>query len=447
MKWLRVVFLTLTALAGAHNLFACNPIVVKVQPTGGYFCPNQQTRLFFIVDAGGEAVTYRWYKDGKLIAGQNTDTLEFAGTEEEDGSYYARASTACETVQSNTVSAGLKIVLFPKNRINLLNTAFTENINVQETSWGTCTWTATADVPWITINSATGSGNGTVNYSVAANPGGVPRAGTITIGGRTFHVTQGVVPDDFNADGKSDLVWRNYATNESSVWLMNGTQFIQKCLLPSKTLSYSIEATGDFNQDAKPDILWRNVVTGAVRLTIMDGVFSVRDVVLPTISPLSRHIEGTGDFNNDGNIDIVIRDYASGENMVWVMNREKLTWLEMLTAEPDLNKAIEAVADVDANFTPDLVFRNKSTGTTEVWKMSGLTRSSILALQWADPVWNLETAHDINGDRTADLIWRNYQTGQHPVWTMTQWGQLGYADMPWEFDLDQHLSGRGPSGR
>src|SRR5262245_20054656 len=47
------------------------------------------------------------------------------------------------------------------------------------------TWTATSNASWITVTSgATGIGNGTVNYSIAANTG-VARNGTITIAGQT----------------------------------------------------------------------------------------------------------------------------------------------------------------------------------------------------------------------------------------------------------------------
>ena len=41
-----------------------------------------------------------------------------------------------------------------------------------------CTWTATSEAPWLTITSgASGSGNGTVGYSVAANPNTTLRSG------------------------------------------------------------------------------------------------------------------------------------------------------------------------------------------------------------------------------------------------------------------------------
>jgi uncharacterized repeat protein (TIGR01451 family) len=52
-----------------------------------------------------------------------------------------------------------------------------------------CAWTATSSAPWVTITSgASGTGNGTVKITVAA--GGETRTATLTIGGRTFTVSQ-----------------------------------------------------------------------------------------------------------------------------------------------------------------------------------------------------------------------------------------------------------------
>ena len=58
------------------------------------------------------------------------------------------------------------------------------------TSGTGCDWTAASQAPWITVtNGASGSGNGTVRLSVAANSGS-QRVGTVTIAGETFTVTQ-----------------------------------------------------------------------------------------------------------------------------------------------------------------------------------------------------------------------------------------------------------------
>ena len=54
-----------------------------------------------------------------------------------------------------------------------------------------CTWTAVSNVDWITITSApSGTGTGTVLFSVAPSPGGIQRSGTLTIAGQTFTVVQ-----------------------------------------------------------------------------------------------------------------------------------------------------------------------------------------------------------------------------------------------------------------
>ena len=54
-----------------------------------------------------------------------------------------------------------------------------------------CNWTAASNASWNTISSgSSGSGNGTVNFSVAANTATASRTGTLTIAGQTFTLTQ-----------------------------------------------------------------------------------------------------------------------------------------------------------------------------------------------------------------------------------------------------------------
>jgi len=53
-----------------------------------------------------------------------------------------------------------------------------------------CTWTAVSNVSWITnVSPSSGSGNGSVNFTVQSNPAG-SRTGTLTIAGQTFTVNQ-----------------------------------------------------------------------------------------------------------------------------------------------------------------------------------------------------------------------------------------------------------------
>ena len=63
--------------------------------------------------------------------------------------------------------------------------------SVSVTAADDCDWAATSNASWIAITSGSaGSGNGTVNYSVASNTSTSSRTGTMTIAGKTFTVTQ-----------------------------------------------------------------------------------------------------------------------------------------------------------------------------------------------------------------------------------------------------------------
>src|SRR6202163_144238 len=54
-----------------------------------------------------------------------------------------------------------------------------------------CGWTATSNIGWITVTAgASGTGNGTVTYSVASNSSTTGRTGTLTVAGQTVTVTQ-----------------------------------------------------------------------------------------------------------------------------------------------------------------------------------------------------------------------------------------------------------------
>ena len=67
--------------------------------------------------------------------------------------------------------------------------ADTGTINV--TAGGTCGWSATSPVQWITFTApASGTGNGSVGYNVAANTNSSSRSATITVAGQPFVVTQ-----------------------------------------------------------------------------------------------------------------------------------------------------------------------------------------------------------------------------------------------------------------
>ncbi len=66
-----------------------------------------------------------------------------------------------------------------------------DNLAVTVTTDSACAWTAVSNVSFITVTAgASGSGNGTVSFTVAGSAGSA-RTGTLTIAGQTVTVTQG----------------------------------------------------------------------------------------------------------------------------------------------------------------------------------------------------------------------------------------------------------------
>src|SRR3954470_10314166 len=57
-----------------------------------------------------------------------------------------------------------------------------------------CSWSARPDAPWISLPDGSGQGSATVSYSVAANPAGTSRRGTIAVVDRKVEVVQEAAP-------------------------------------------------------------------------------------------------------------------------------------------------------------------------------------------------------------------------------------------------------------
>lgn len=96
--------------------------------------------------------------------------------------------------QTFTISqaAGCSFAISPTS-LSVASGARTGSVSVS--AGAGCSWTAVSSASWITITSgSSGSGNGTVGYSIAANPSITPRTGVVTIAGATFTVTQAGVP-------------------------------------------------------------------------------------------------------------------------------------------------------------------------------------------------------------------------------------------------------------
>jgi hypothetical protein len=155
---------------------------------------------------------------------------------------------------------------------------------------------------------------------------------------------------DFNGDGHTDILWRYYGTGPyqglNDIWFMNGSTFIGEAVF-SQVLdtAWQIAGTGDFNSDGQTDILWRNYGTGPYQglnvIWFMNGSTFQGEAVFSQVTDTAWVIDGMGDFNNDGQTDILWRYYGTGAyqglNDIWYMNGTTFVSEEVFSQVMDTN--------------------------------------------------------------------------------------------------------------
>ncbi|AVH72198.1 cadherin-like domain-containing protein [Nostoc sp. 'Lobaria pulmonaria (5183) cyanobiont'] len=225
---------------------------------------------------------------------------------------------------------------------------------------------------------------------------------------------------DFNGDGKFDILWRNKVSGENTIWGLNGFSLQSNNLITQVAdQNWQIAGTADFNGDGKSDILWRNKVSGENTIWEMNG-FSVQSNNLITqVADQNWQIAGTADFNGDGKSDILWRNKASGENTIWGLNGFSVQSNNLITQVADQNWQIAGTADFNGDGKSDILWRNKASGENTIWGLNGFSvQSNNLITQVADQNWQIALTADFNGDGKSDILWRNEASEENTIWGM-----------------------------
>ena len=217
---------------------------------------------------------------------------------------------------------------------------------------------------------------------------------------------------DFNGDGRADIVRRG-PNGEVAIWIMNGSVIQSSGSVTTVPLGWNIASTDDFNGDGKADLLWRGPA-GEVAVWLMNGSTIQSSSIVSTL-PAAWVIAESGDFNGDGKADILWHNTVSGENSVWLMNGAALLSSAYLNT---LNSPwlIAGTGDFNGDGKTDILWRNTTTGENAVWVMNGASISSSGYLNTLAVIWSVSAVGDYNGDGKADILWRNAATGENAIW-------------------------------
>jgi len=160
-------------------------------------------------------------------------------------------------------------------------------------------WTATTSTPWITVNTPSGIGSGTVSYTVANYSGVVTRTGSILIGGQAFSVSQtgtdvNIAPYSCDKAYSSDIVTVEVAALSATNWNVTSNASWISVVDPGAKKGNS---TVFLAISTNPSFLER---TGTV--TIGSATFTIRQSGTPfpqlDILPKTATAEPTGAFAN-----------------------------------------------------------------------------------------------------------------------------------------------------
>ncbi|MEO8346468.1 MAG: FG-GAP-like repeat-containing protein [Betaproteobacteria bacterium] len=252
---------------------------------------------------------------------------------------------------------------------------------------------------------------------------------------------QVVAVADVNGDDKADLVWRNGVSGQTALWLMNG-QVASAVAIVMADANWVVITTGDFNGDGKQDIVWRNSASGEIALWLMNGVAPSAAAVV--FGDPNWSVVFTGDFDGDGKSDLLWRNNATGQSAIWLMNG--LSASSSAIVYGIANWSVTATGDFDGDGKADLLWRNSVTGQTAIWLMNGLSTAAA-AIVYADVNWSVTNTGDFNSDGTSDLVWHNNATGQTALWLMnglsTAASAIVYADLNWSVTATGDLNGDG----
>jgi hypothetical protein len=168
--------------------------------------------------------------------------------------------------------------------------------------------------------------------------------------------------NDFNGDGRSDILWRNDSGRVTD-WLGQANSGFSGNFANADAnagTDWHIAGTGDFDGDGRVDVLWRNdngdvtnwlgQANGGFASNFGNAYYQVDN---------SWHIAGTGDFNGDGRDDILWRN--------------------------DSGRVTDWLGQANSGFAGNFANADANAGTD----------------------WHIVGTGDFNGDGRSDILWRN----------------------------------------
>lgn len=265
---------------------------------------------------------------------------------------------------------------------------------------------------------------------------------------------------DYNGDGIGDLLWWSPQNGQATIWYLKkgdgtGAVMSQETLAASISGNATLPKSGDLDGDGRKDVMWCDYASGQTTLWLLGGgsepVFngppsfqagytarlrggadlaggavSQQDqpasVDLPgSVCNLQWQVAGLADVNGDGKDDVVWQHASDGRAAIWLMDGSQVTAVNEYQAQNAAGWRICGLGDMEGDGRADLVWQHQTTGAVKVWLMGadggiGQERSVTLADDGAS--WQVKGLGDFDGDKHWDLLCKSSYTTEVRVVTL-----------------------------
>lgn len=244
----------------------------------------------------------------------------------------------------------------------------------------------------------------------------------------TVTASVGVVVDDFDGNGRSDILFQN-SDGRVNLWLMNGMAHAGGGPLLGPGTGWSVAALADLDGDGKSDIIWWSD-DGRIAAWTMNGasIGSSAEIV----SAGSWSVAAVADLDGDGKADLILYNGDDGSYAAYLMNGSSVTAGATLIQ----GNHVTAWSLAGSNYSysqnlptgplgSTLVWQHVD-GRVAIWQMNGLALASSAEVLGPGTGWHVARV-EADGPRTK-IIWL-HGDGRVALWDVQGTSVIDSAEL------------------
>ena len=222
----------------------------------------------------------------------------------------------------------------------------------------------------------------------------------------------GKAHNDFNGDGKSDIVLWNSSVSYLGYWIMNGSVYTGSAGFTLAS-GFAPASTGFLSNIPQASLLARNTSTQTLYSYIWNGTTHAQGTIGG--APAGWDAIGEGDLNGDGKDDLLWRNPSTGQFAYWLMNGA--VYLGGNTYGPPATYVVAGIADFNGDGMVDLLWNDPGTRNASIWLSTG-SGFTVAQIGQYGTDWNMVGTADVTGDGKADIILRDNANVYLAYWKM-----------------------------